>query len=93
MITQGLDGTAMPSFDSLSVDDRWALAFYAGHFAFPDTAATEGPAAQLDPTVAATQVYRSASASSRSTAAGEGLPGSSREHSPAFGGGASAYMP
>jgi high-affinity iron transporter len=42
VITQGLDGTAMPSFDSLSVDDRWALAFYAGHFAFPDTAAVEG---------------------------------------------------
>ena len=35
VITQGLDGTAMPSFDSLPTDDRWALAFYAGHFAFP----------------------------------------------------------
>lgn len=42
VITQGLDGTAMPSFDSLSTDDRWALAFYAGHFAFPDAAAAEG---------------------------------------------------
>lgn len=42
VITQGLDGTAMPSFDNLSVDDRWALAFYAGHFAFPDAAAAEG---------------------------------------------------
>lgn len=42
VITQGLDGTAMPSFDSLPVDDRWALAFYAGHFAFPDAAAREG---------------------------------------------------
>lgn len=42
VITQGLDGTAMPSFDGLPADDRWALAFYAGHFAFPDAAATEG---------------------------------------------------
>ena len=36
VITQGLDGTAMPRFDGLPSDDRWALAFYAGHFAFPD---------------------------------------------------------
>jgi high-affinity iron transporter len=42
VITQGLDGTAMPSFDSLPPDDRWALAFYAGLFAFPDAAAGEG---------------------------------------------------
>jgi high-affinity iron transporter len=42
VITQGLDGTAMPSFDSLPTDDRWALAFYAGHFAFLDSAAAEG---------------------------------------------------
>jgi len=42
VITQGLDGTAMASFDGLPTDDRWALAFYAGHFAFPDLAAAEG---------------------------------------------------
>ena len=36
VIGQGLDGTAMPSFAHLSDDDRWALAFYAGHFAFQD---------------------------------------------------------
>ncbi len=42
VITQGLDGTAMPSFGGLSPDDRWALAFYAGRFAFPDAAADEG---------------------------------------------------
>jgi high-affinity iron transporter len=42
VITQGLEGTAMPSFSSLPTDDRWALAFYAGHFAFPDPAAAEG---------------------------------------------------
>ena len=32
----------MPSFESLSTDDRWALALYAGHFAFSDAAAAEG---------------------------------------------------
>ncbi len=42
VITQGLDGTGMPSFDGLPAEDRWALALYAGHFAFPETAATEG---------------------------------------------------
>jgi high-affinity iron transporter len=42
VITQGLSGTAMPSFDSLSTDDRWALALYAGHFAFSGAAEAEG---------------------------------------------------
>ncbi|MEZ2141818.1 cytochrome c/FTR1 family iron permease [Bradyrhizobium sp. DN5] len=42
VITQGLDGTAMPSFEGLPTDDRWALALYAGHFAFHDVAAAEG---------------------------------------------------
>ncbi|UQR60023.1 cytochrome c/FTR1 family iron permease [Bradyrhizobium sp. C-145] len=42
VITQGLDGTAMPSFDGLPTDDRWALALYASHFAFVDAAAAEG---------------------------------------------------
>jgi high-affinity iron transporter len=42
VITQGLDGTAMPSFDGIPADDRWALAFYAGRFAFPGAAAAEG---------------------------------------------------
>ncbi|WP_425112992.1 FTR1 family protein [Bradyrhizobium sp.] len=42
VITQGLDGTAMPSFKELPVDSRWALAFYAGQFAFADGAAAEG---------------------------------------------------
>lgn len=35
VISQGIDGTAMPSFGSLSSQDRWALAFRAGRFAFP----------------------------------------------------------
>lgn len=42
VIDQGIDGTAMQSFSSLPTDDRWALAFYAGHFAFFDAAAKEG---------------------------------------------------
>jgi high-affinity iron transporter len=42
VITQGIEGTAMPSFSSLPTDDRWALAFYAGHFAFPEPAWAEG---------------------------------------------------
>lgn len=36
VIGQGLDGTAMPSFAQLSDEDRWALAFYVGGFAFKD---------------------------------------------------------
>lgn len=35
VITQGIGDTAMPSFSKLPLKDRWALAFYAGHFAFP----------------------------------------------------------
>jgi high-affinity iron transporter len=33
VISQGLEGTPMPSFSSLSEDDRWALAFFIGQFA------------------------------------------------------------
>ena len=44
VVTQGLDGTPMASFASLPTADRWALALYAGHFAFPDSAAREGEA-------------------------------------------------
>lgn len=41
VIDQGIDGTAMPSFSSLSAGDRWALAFRAGTFAFDQTALGE----------------------------------------------------
>lgn len=41
VIGQGLDGTAMPSFTNLPDKDRWALAFYVGHFAFTDRAEGE----------------------------------------------------
>ncbi len=42
VIEQGLDGTAMASFSDLPADDRWALAFYVGRFAFTDAEAAEG---------------------------------------------------
>lgn len=38
VITQGLEGTAMPSYAQLPDDDRWALAFHVGQFAYPETA-------------------------------------------------------
>lgn len=42
VIDQGIDGTPMQSFSDLPSEDRWALAFYAGQFAFPDALATRG---------------------------------------------------
>lgn len=42
VLTQGIDGTAMASFDNLPAADRWALADYAGHFAFSDAQARKG---------------------------------------------------
>lgn len=42
VIDQGIDGTAMQSFATLPSADRWALAFYAGRFAFSDALANEG---------------------------------------------------
>lgn len=44
VIGQGLDGTAMASFAHLPEDERWALAFYAGAFAFDAEAARAGEA-------------------------------------------------
>jgi len=42
VVTQGLDGTAMQSFADLPNDQRWAVAFRAGGFAFTDEQAREG---------------------------------------------------
>lgn len=42
VIQQGLDGTAMASFSHLPSDDRWALAFYVGRFAFTEDEARTG---------------------------------------------------
>ena len=42
VVTQGIDGTAMQSFADLPNDQRWAVAFRAGSFAFTDEQAREG---------------------------------------------------
>jgi high-affinity iron transporter len=42
VISQGLDGTAMVSFETLPEQDRWALAFYVGGFAYPEAQANTG---------------------------------------------------
>lgn len=42
VIDQGLDGTPMPSFAHLPSDDRWALAFFVGRFAYSETDARSG---------------------------------------------------
>lgn len=36
VISQGVNGTSMPAFASLSEQDRWSLAFYVGTLAFGD---------------------------------------------------------
>ena len=42
VITQGLEGTAMPSYSALPEADRWALAFAVGQFAFPEELGSSG---------------------------------------------------
>ena len=42
VIDQGITGTAMPSFASLSTQDRWDLAFKAGAFAYRSGLAAQG---------------------------------------------------
>ncbi|MEO6947224.1 MAG: FTR1 family protein [Nitrobacter sp.] len=44
VIEQGLDGTRMASFADLPPQDRWALAFFAGSFAYPEDKAAGGKA-------------------------------------------------
>lgn len=44
VIEQGLDGTAMRSFKSLPAEDRWALAFYVGTMAYPESQQGAGKA-------------------------------------------------
>ncbi|WP_409371993.1 FTR1 family protein [Sphingopyxis terrae] len=44
VIEQGLEGTSMASFAQLPPQDRWALALYAGSFAYPEGLAREGEA-------------------------------------------------
>lgn len=49
VIGQGLEGTSMPSFAQLSSEDRWALAFYAGGFAYPEAMGRSGERWRDDP--------------------------------------------
>src|SRR5690606_28237393 len=42
VITQGLEGTAMQSFEALPEADRWALAFHAGGLAYSEEDARRG---------------------------------------------------
>ena len=42
VIEQGLEGTGMASYAHLPADDRWALAFHIGQFAYPDELAAKG---------------------------------------------------
>ena len=42
VIEQGLEGTGMASYAHLPAEDRWALAFYIGQFAYPDDLAAKG---------------------------------------------------
>jgi high-affinity iron transporter len=42
VIDQGLEGTAMQSFNALPDADKWALAFRVGRFAYPEALAEEG---------------------------------------------------
>jgi len=42
VINQGLEGTAMASFAQLPDSDKWALAFTASRFAYPDALAEQG---------------------------------------------------
>ena len=52
VIGQGLDGTAMPGFTSLSAAERWDLAFYVGRLAYPVARTREGERAwATDPSV------------------------------------------
>jgi high-affinity iron transporter len=41
-ISQGVGGTAMPGFASLSPEDRWALSFYVGTLAYPEATRQAG---------------------------------------------------
>jgi len=41
-VSQGIEGTAMPSFAAIPEDDRWALAFYLGQFAHSKEEAASG---------------------------------------------------
>jgi high-affinity iron transporter len=52
VIDQGLEGTAMASFRHLPAEDKWALAFHSGRFAYPPALAATGKRLwESDPTL------------------------------------------
>src|SRR5207253_289830 len=52
VINQGLEGTAMQSFAQLADADKWALAYRAARFAYPEAEAEKGKAIwNADPTI------------------------------------------
>lgn len=42
VIEQGLEGTSMVSYAHLPEDERWALSFYIGQFAYPESQVAQG---------------------------------------------------
>src|SRR3546814_2198423 len=42
VISQGLEGMSMASFEELHDGARWALSFYVGRLAFPESSQTSG---------------------------------------------------
>lgn len=42
VVSQGVEGTSMPSFTTLTVDDRWALAFFVGSMSYDNTMRAQG---------------------------------------------------
>ncbi len=44
VIEQGLEATSMVSYAHLPEDDRWALSFYIGQFAYPESKVAQGEA-------------------------------------------------
>lgn len=54
VVKQGIDGTAMQGFADMSDADRWAVALYVSHLAFPDPLTAKGQALwRSDPSVRA----------------------------------------
>jgi high-affinity iron transporter len=54
VIDRGLEGTAMVSFSNLPAQDKWALAFHVGRFAYPAPLAAKGKAIwESDPSLKA----------------------------------------
>jgi high-affinity iron transporter len=56
VISQGVEGTSMPAFASLSEHDRWSLAFHVGTLAFKDTDIAAGETAFAQNNVASATI-------------------------------------